>query len=234
MKSFKRNRKNRNRTNPNPNTASPINPNPNTTSPINPRPNNPNPENSENSTSWADRKYPAIFLIILAILLSSMAQILIQQHLKSQIEKSEQINLAKGYLFDVESVNITISSYIEQFNDTSSPDYQKAQKYITPLYPSWGLYHSNRQDISRFPTNLSNNMYYFYNRILIAENARLEFNNYETLHPISPNAPLNQQTQNINDTKMKLFKAYFEIITDLYNYTIPNLKKDLNDMLNSQ
>jgi len=177
---------------------------------------------------WTERRGPAIFLILLA-LIGSFAISLYQN---DQIQKTERSNLAKGYLIDVEYVNKTINNYIMTFNDPNNPDKGQPQNFIIPLYPDWGLYYSNRQDISKFPPQLSNDTYYFYNKILLAEFARKEFNNYENLHPLNPDYPLEPQKQNKLKTKQEIFQAYWEIIIDLHNYTIPNLENDLSKVIN--
>lgn len=192
------------------------------------------------TTPWAEKKWPAIILILLAVIGTGVVQTIISQHeidqtqkQINQTQKQELINLAKGYLIDIENVNKTITAYRYEFNNPDNPDHNKPQEFINPLYPSWGLYHSTKQEISKFPPKLSNHMYYFYNQILIAENARMEFNNYKSLHPLDPNFPLEPQKQNDQKVKDKLFISYWNIIVDLQDYTIPALETDLNELIHS-
>ena len=192
--------------------------------------------NGTNAIPWAERKGPAVLLIIIAVAGSGVAQVLITQHFNSQNQQTEQINLAKGYLMDIEFVNATINGYFVLLPDPTKPwdsNNNPPQIFDSPLYQNWGLYYSNRQDISKFPPKLSNELYYFYNSILEADSIRLEYNNLNAVYPIYNNSPLEPQIQKRTRLGNSLYSEYWRIITELHTTTIPNIKKDLNDTINS-
>jgi hypothetical protein len=146
----------------------------------------------------------------------------------------EEINLAKGYLMDIDYVNLTINAYLETFNTPGSPWYHVPPSYYSkPLYPDWGLYYSNRQDISKFNPDLATSMYDFYYKILTVESDRMQYNDYENLHPLNPNYPLEPQRESISLAKSAMNQEIWAVIIDVHTYTIPNLKTELNKIIDS-
>jgi hypothetical protein len=192
------------------------------------------PEDTKETIPWSERKGPSIFLIILAVIGSVIGSGVVQSVLTYQTQKSEQINLAKGYLMDIDYINRTINGYLEIYNTPGSPWYHIPPAYYArPFYPDWGLYYSNRQDISKFDPDLSKSMYDFYYKILTAEDDRKQYNDYETLHPLNPNYPLDPQRENISLAKSVFNQEIWAVIDDVHTYTIPNLKTELNRIINS-
>jgi hypothetical protein len=47
------------------------------------------------------------------------------------------------------------------YNDPKSPRYHSTLSWQDPIYPSWGMYYSNRQDLSKFDSNLSKKLIAF-------------------------------------------------------------------------
>jgi hypothetical protein len=84
----------------------------------------------------------------------------------------ERKSLANGYLSDLDQVNQSMWGFLCQVYNKDDPDYGKLTYWTLPLYPEWGLYYSNRQEISKFDPSLSKDMYDFYYLVLSAEYLR--------------------------------------------------------------
>lgn len=80
----------------------------------------------------------------------------------SNSKSSELKSLSNGYISDLDFVNRSLSATLSTYNDPNSPDYNKPTKIVTEIYPNWGLYYSNRQDIQKFDPELSSEIYEFY------------------------------------------------------------------------
>jgi len=140
----------------------------------------------------------------------------------------ERKNLANGILNDLEYVNQTLSFQLSQIDDPNSPDYHKNPVVIpVNLYPTWGLYYVNKQDIAKFNPQLSAELYDFYYTILKAEDARITFNNYETLYPVNPAGNLDIQNGNRDNAKQSLWILEYSSMHECYDKKIPKLKTEL-------
>jgi hypothetical protein len=151
----------------------------------------------------------------------------------SKTTSAERKNLAIGLLSDIEYVNQTLAFQLSQIDDPNSPDYHKNPVMVTMnLYPTWGLYYSNRQDIVKFNQPLSSDLYNFYFQILTAEEQRIIFNNYDTIFPINPSGNLTIQYENRNKVRSSMWTGQYNRMRDCYYVQIPKLKAELQKIQN--
>jgi len=108
-----------------------------------------------------------------------------------QIQNKNEIKaLANEYLNDldfIENAQKDFEHFIQDpnsdFNNPQSPRYHSTIAWQDPIYPTWGMYHSNRQEIGKFDPNLAKKMITFYGLVLNAEAQRLQYNDYDKLYP---------------------------------------------------
>jgi hypothetical protein len=144
---------------------------------------------------------------------------------------NDRKNLANGYISDLENVNRTLGGIISDLDNPNNPDYHKYLTKITNyLYPPWGLYYSNRQDIQKFDSKTSSDLYDFYNKLLLAEQGRILYNDYESLHPYIPDRngtiPL-LQIQNTAEVKTNMANGIYSTIHDCHDNKLPKLITEL-------
>lgn len=191
-----------------------------------------NSENESESAQLKSKSKPIIFnytlqdIIIGSILLIGvplLVSYLFFNYQYSQTTLSEQKNLANGYISDLENVNRTLEPLIRKLDDPQDPDYHKPQFITVSLYPSWGLYYSNRQDIQKFDKTVSVELYDFYYELLTAEDARIFFNNYDTLYPIDTSRISEAKQQNSMEVQLKAYAYVYDVVHICYNKRIPQL-----------
>jgi hypothetical protein len=90
----------------------------------------------------------------------------------------EKQNLAQAYKTEIlwlhANLNNTINGPNTEFIDLGNNEYEIGiQCPATGLYPDWGLFHKNSQEISKFDKELSDELYVYYFSILWAEENRL-------------------------------------------------------------
>jgi hypothetical protein len=175
----------------------------------------------------------AILWIAIPIIVSVIVSVLIFNYQYSQTTLYERKNLANGYISDLENVNRTLDQVIADLENPNNPDYHKNPVRISEsLYPSWGLYYSNRQDIQKFDSKLSSELYDFYNELLIAEDGRIFMNNFYTLNPINPDTSLELQ-ENYKQVRLSAFNLVYNKIHDCYDNKLPQLIIELKTVRDS-
>ncbi|MCK9581367.1 MAG: hypothetical protein M0Q92_13090 [Methanoregula sp.] len=109
-------------------------------------------------------------------------------------QKNELKALANEFLNDLNFIEMSEKEFenyksnpTSPYNDPKSPRYHSTLSWQDPIYPSWGMYYSNRQDLSKFDSNLSKKLIAFYGLVLTAESQREQYNNYDTLYPRDKN-----------------------------------------------
>lgn len=123
-----------------------------------------------------------IFATILAAYLGAYLGISGAENQRYDQNQKELKTIANGYLSDIAYVDYSLSTFENSY--FNKPD-ERGLKWEDPIYPDWGLYYSNRQDIGKFGKNISQKMYNFYNIVLTAEFQRKQFNNYDNEFPIN-------------------------------------------------
>jgi len=120
-------------------------------------------------------------------------------------QKNDLKILANEFLNDIAFVDYSESTFEDyrfnpssDFNNPNSSFYKQFIKWEDPIYPQWGMYYSNRQDLNKFNVNLSRKLVDFYSKVLTAESQRDEFNNYDTLFPIDQNNLMLRDNRNNN------------------------------------
>jgi hypothetical protein len=173
-----------------------------------------------------------ILLVIVPIIVSAIVSAWSFNYQFTNTMKNEQKNLANGYISDLEYVNRSISALNKTFNDPANPDYHKRTKIVTPLYPSWGLYYSNRQDIQKFDPELSSDMYEFYSWILQAEDNRVQYNSFDSQYPLESEIVTPELLQNRQEQKEKLFDSMIDNIKRCDDY-LPALLTGIKNVRDS-
>ncbi|MHB8164211.1 MAG: hypothetical protein ACYDDV_07645 [Methanoregula sp.] len=198
---------------------------------------NSNKDKNDNSLSFYQRyKKELVLLIITAIisgLISVIFSIVLFNYQFSTTTLTERKNLANGYLSDIENVNGSLGGFITEYSIPTITKVKPMSKWGNSFYPEWGLYYSNRQDISKFDPELSKDLYEFYYILLNAEFCRQEFNNYDQTHPKDPDQPIEQYKQNSGENKEKLFNNMNNLVVECYTIRIPNLITKLKSVANS-
>lgn len=116
-----------------------------------------------------------IIVMIIGVCLGSWLSDQSANNLWHNQQRIEQKNSANAYISDLTYVNQTLSYY-------DGPVYPPS-RIFNVLYPSWGLYYSDRQDIQKFDPQLSSDMYDFYYELLTAENERVWLNQIANTYP---------------------------------------------------
>jgi hypothetical protein len=128
-------------------------------------------EITENISFWNFTKTIIIIGILAPILVTSInsyySDFTEKQNL-AQAYKTEIINL-KPFLSEAQKQPLSV--FFIDPNNTANNSLIVQQK-VDSLYPSWGLYNSNPQLLSKFDKNLSAQLYLFYYRIQRAEEMR--------------------------------------------------------------
>ena len=152
-------------------------------------------------------------------------------------QKSELKTLANEFMNDlnfIEKAESDFENFISnpksEFNDPNSPRYHSTLSWQDPIYPSWGMYYSNRQDISKFDANLTKKLISFYGMVLTAESQREQYNNYDTLFPREKNDSY------LEKNRIQNLKRIFNNMAGNINQSrsmIPQLRIDLQNVANS-
>jgi len=148
----------------------------------------------------------------------------------NKILQNEKKQVAKMFLADIEYEEKNFEGILDATFDVNNPDYMTCVNIIQPIYPEWGFWHSNRQDISKFDINLQNKLISFYQVVLTAEDARNVYNNFDINYPVDPND--SKVVQNRLITKHSVCNSIFNSIVAAKNKT-PELKKELSIIANS-
>jgi hypothetical protein len=174
-----------------------------------------------------------LITVLLSALLSALVSFGLFNYQFSTSTLSERKTIANGYLSDLYLVQIRLDSFRDDYIAPLKNGSIKNSGWGTPIYPEWGLYYSNRQDISKFDPELSKDMVTFYNLILESEYYRNEVNNWETLHPIRSNQSFaNYSRIESNDTKSML--NIMDKNTDYcLNNLLPRIRQNLTKIANS-
>lgn len=105
-------------------------------------------------------------------------------------QNNEVKTLAVEFLNDLNFIETAESNFEDfiynpqsDYNNLNSPRYHATIAWQDPIYPTWGMYYSNRQDISKFYPELSKELILFYGLVLTAESEREQYNNYDKLFP---------------------------------------------------
>jgi len=150
-------------------------------------------------------------------------------------QKNEIKTLANEYLNDITFIDNAESNFEDyifnpnsSFNDKNTRYYHSTIWWQDPIYPQWGMYYSNRQDIAKFESNVSRELIIFYGMVLTAESQREQYNNYDKLYErnvsdlgLEQNREQNlvrifsSMAQNINKSRSQIQ----QIRTDLQNIT---------------
>jgi hypothetical protein len=190
--------------------------------------------NASNLKKWLEeefvvgvnRKTIFVFLItaiiVPAIVSSSVSWFMIQTQLQN-----EQRNIANGYLSDLDFVERSLTVQWNEY--MASPDADNPIQWVNPVYPPWGLYYSNRQDISKLDPDLAKQTYQVYYLLLITEDARNTNNNFDKLYYTDFNN--NASVQNRIISRSSAFNSMMTGINTSI-HVIPYLKANLAKVAN--
>jgi hypothetical protein len=175
--------------------------------------------------------------IIIPIIVSLIIGYLLFNFQYNDSLNKERKNIANGYISDLEDVNLTLTGAIQHLDDPNDPDYHKSMTKMTNyLYPPWGLYYSNRQDIQKFDSNTSNNLYYFYHELLFTEQTRVLYNNFDAndiFPPTNNTTILLAHIQNSIKIKEKMANDMYNNIHDCHDNQLPKLIDELKKIRDS-
>lgn len=195
-----------------------------------------------------DNKWLLITAIIgvLGVLLGAYITGLMNEKSNVEILRNQQQNerktLANEYLNDlnyIERAESNFENYLfdpnSSFNDPKSPTYHRTISWQDPIYPSWGMYHSNRQDISKFDANLSKNLISFYGLVLTAESERQQYNNYDS-ELLKNKYLIDKYESSLEENHLQNQLRIFNNMADNINKSRPmisQLRIDLQNVANS-
>ena len=189
------------------------------------------------SDFWKSRKGKAIIFIISSIIIPAFMGYLAFQYQYHQTSQQEQKFLAREYLNDINFVEFAVSNFEDYiynpaslFNNQSSNYYHRAIWWQDPIYPPWGMYYSNREDLAKFDNNLSKNLILFYGMTLTAESQREEYNNYDKLFPRDQSDPFLEGNR---DQNLRRIWTNMALNINSSRSLIPQLKQDLQKIADS-
>ena len=178
-----------------------------------------------------------IALFISGIILPVCVSYLTFQYTSAQNTKNEQKHLANEFYYDIDYVELQESLFENSLNDPTmdysnpdSPFFNETFVWITPLYPDWGMYYSNRQDINKFSPALSSSLSIFYQDVLTAETERQIYMYYDKMVERDPNDTA------LEENRATMLHDLFDDMREQVNSTrqrIPELKQQLADIASS-
>lgn len=129
-----------------------------------------------------------IALLIVGAIISAIISVTLFSYQVSQTQKSEQRSLATGYLLEIENIEPSLTRLVAFNASANTTDFHPVAP-LDSFYPSYGLYYSNRVDISKFDPETSASLYRFYYHLLRAEDQRLLLLNFDIDHPANATNP---------------------------------------------
>jgi len=184
------------------------------------------PEKSEPVTQKELGRYKVeIALILIAAIISAVISVAVFSYQSYLTQKSEQRSLATGYLLEIENVGPPLVKFIAFNASMSATDFRP----VVPMdnfYPAYGLYYSNRADISKFDPQTSASLYRFYYHLLRADDQRKMFSDFDTVYAVKNGNPGDPAA---NGTLKK--EIYLHMVDDLNQSVteIPQLKLQLQN-----
>ncbi|MFH1258281.1 MAG: hypothetical protein ABII74_00450 [Elusimicrobiota bacterium] len=125
-----------------------------------------------------DKKIKHIYLSLVVGAFISLLPFYAQQKISNYYERKK---IAKAFLIEISSLEIDLENYNRAFSNKSQSALVKdiPSDVWRPFYPSNGLFFQLQKEIFRFDSNLSEELFQFYNDLLEAESARnILFENY--------------------------------------------------------
>jgi hypothetical protein len=115
-----------------------------------------------------------ISVIVSAIISAILAYIIfnIQFITTTNLEKK---NIANGFLSDVKMSEyhlLRVENSFNDFNNPESPNHNQLIYFAYSIYPPYGLFNSNKQDIYKLDPILSNKLFDFYYNMTLLEEER--------------------------------------------------------------
>lgn len=171
-----------------------------------------------------------IALLISGILLPVCVSYLTFQYTSTQNTKNEQKHLATEFYYDIDYVELQESLFEDTLNDPGidynnpgSPFFNETFNWVSPLYPDWGMYYSNRQDINKFRPDVACNLSMFYQDVLTAETERQTYMYYDKMVERDPSDAA------LEENRDSVLHALFEDMRGNINSSrqrIPELKTE--------
>jgi hypothetical protein len=144
----------------------------------------PPPEKSDPVTQKELGRYKVeIALILVAAVMSAVISVAVFSYQSYEIQKSEQRSIAIGYLLEIENVGPPLVRFIAFNASMNATDFRPAVP-MDNFYPAYGLYYSNRADISKFDPQTSASLYRFYYHLLRADDQRKMFSDFDTVYAV--------------------------------------------------
>lgn len=170
-----------------------------------------------------------IALILIAAIMSAVISVAVFSYQSYQTDKNEKRNIATGYMLEIENLEPDLSEFLAFNASRNTTPYIPIIK-LDNFYPSYGLYYSNRADISKLDPQVSAELYRFYYHMLHADDQRKLFNSYDTDYP-----PGNLPVPDTLDREKFKMRYYFTMMSDINaSYQqIPEIKEQLKKYVNS-
>ena len=186
----------------------------------------PLPEKNDPVTQKELGRYKVeIALILIAAIMSAVISVAVFNYQSYLTDKNEQRNLATGYLLEIENVGPPLVKFIA-FNASMNATEFRPAVPMDNFYPAYGLYYSNRADISKFDPQTSASLYRFYYHLLRADDQRKMFSDFDTVYAVKNGNPGDPAA---NGTLKK--EIYLHMVDDLNQSVteIPQLKLQLQN-----
>lgn len=149
----------------------------------------PLPEKNDPVTQKELGRYKVeIALILIAAILSAVISVAVFSYQSYLTDKNEKRNIATGYLLEIENVGPPLVRFIA-FNASMNPTDFRPAVPMDNFYPAYGLYYSNRADISKFDPLTSASLYRFYYHLLRADDQRKLYADFDTLYDVKSGDP---------------------------------------------
>jgi hypothetical protein len=184
------------------------------------------PEKSDPVTRKELGQYKVeIALILIAAIMSAVISVAVFSYQSYQTQKSEQRSIAIGYLMEIENIGPPLVRFIAFNASMNETDFRPAVP-MDNFYPAYGLYYSNRADISKFDSETSASLYRFYYHLLRADDQRKMFADFDTVYAVGSGNPGDPAA---NGTLKR--EIYLHMVDDLNQSVteIPRLKLQLQN-----
>jgi hypothetical protein len=170
-----------------------------------------------------------IALLLIGAILSAIISVSIFSYQVSQTQKAEQKSLATGYLLEIDNIGPPLAKFIAANASMDAAHFVPIHS-MDNFYPPYGLYYSNRADISKFDTQTSSSLYRFYYHLLRADDQRKLFNDFDTTGSVNASNPGDAVSREEIHTGI-----YLNMMADLNQSVseIPELKAQLKKYADS-
>lgn len=142
-------------------------------------------------------------------------------------------NLARAYQIEISNLQPFLNTTLKDYHDDKN--LKQMHRKGDAIYPEWGLYHSSKDQISKFDAKLSEDIYDFYYRILRAEENRLlTIHNYNEMKEVEKAQGNESSAYAIKNYDMQSSNNEMAYQVALAENSIPKLMDELNDTISKK